>query len=62
MAEAAQAPGEELAGAAEHAGEEAGGYATGGEYINHHLQFLTYGKHADGHWGFGQRSRKPLSN
>ncbi|MDT8398170.1 MAG: F0F1 ATP synthase subunit A [Pseudomonadales bacterium] len=24
---------------------------TQGEYISHHLQFLTYGKHADGHWG-----------
>ena len=25
---------------------------TQGEYIQHHLQFLTYGKHPDGHWGF----------
>ncbi|MDG2176624.1 MAG: F0F1 ATP synthase subunit A [Gammaproteobacteria bacterium] len=24
---------------------------TQGEYIQHHLQFLTYGKHPDGHWG-----------
>lgn len=56
MAEAAEVAGEELASAAEHAGEEAA-YANGGEYINHHLQFLTYGKHPEGypdagHWGF----------
>ena len=25
---------------------------TQGEYIQHHLMFLTYGKHPDGHWGF----------
>jgi len=25
---------------------------TAGEYIQHHLQNLTYGKHPDGHWGF----------
>lgn len=24
---------------------------TANEYINHHLQFLTYGKHPDGSWG-----------
>ena len=24
---------------------------TQGEYIQHHLQFLTFGKHPDGHWG-----------
>ncbi|MES2604501.1 MAG: F0F1 ATP synthase subunit A [Pseudomonadota bacterium] len=56
MAEAAQVAGEELAGAAEHAGEAAA-YASGGEYVNHHLQFLTYGKHPEGYadagqWGF----------
>lgn len=27
-------------------------YATGGEYIKHHLGFLVYGKKEDGHWGF----------
>ncbi|MDR2213331.1 MAG: F0F1 ATP synthase subunit A [Pseudomonadales bacterium] len=26
-------------------------YATGGEYVQHHLGFLTYGKYPDGHWG-----------
>jgi F-type H+-transporting ATPase subunit a len=56
MAEAAQVAGEELAGTAEHAGEEAV-YANGGEYIGHHLNFLTFGKHPEGyesagHWGF----------
>ena len=25
---------------------------TQGEYISHHLQFLTYGRHPDGHWGW----------
>jgi len=35
---------------ADHA--EAAQYATGGEYIGHHLGFLTYGKLPDGHWGF----------
>jgi len=25
---------------------------TSGEYIRHHLQNLTFGKHPDGHWGF----------
>lgn len=25
---------------------------TSGEYIKHHLQNLTFGQHADGHWGF----------
>ncbi|MBT8061275.1 MAG: F0F1 ATP synthase subunit A [Xanthomonadales bacterium] len=25
---------------------------TTGEYIQHHLQNLTFGKHPDGHWGF----------
>ena len=24
---------------------------TQGEYISHHLQFMTYGQHPDGHWG-----------
>jgi len=38
---------------AEHAESavEAQAYANGGEYISHHLGFLTYGKHPDGHWG-----------
>ena len=26
-------------------------YASGTEYVSHHLGFLTYGK-LDGHWGF----------
>ena len=26
--------------------------ATSAEYIEHHLTNLTYGQHADGHWGF----------
>lgn len=39
------------------AGAAAEGYATGGEYIKHHLGFLTYGKHPEGYaeagqWGF----------
>ena len=43
--------------AAEHAEEGAPQYATGGEYINHHLGFLTFGKHPEGYehageWGF----------
>ena len=32
-------------------GHEAVEAQTQGEYIQHHLQFLTYGKHPDGHWG-----------
>jgi F-type H+-transporting ATPase subunit a len=41
---------------AEHAAQTTAGtteaaYKTGGEYVQHHLNFLTYGKHADGHWG-----------
>ncbi len=28
------------------------GTMTSGDYINHHLTNLTYGKFADGHWGF----------
>jgi F-type H+-transporting ATPase subunit a len=32
--------------------EDAAHTQTQGEYIQHHLQFLTYGKHPDGHWGF----------
>lgn len=46
--------------AAEHVEEGAEGapqYATGGEYVQHHLGFLTYGKHPEGYehageWGF----------
>ncbi len=41
---------------AEHAGEiahEAAEHSqTQGEYIQHHLQFLTLGKNEEGHWGF----------
>ena len=32
--------------------EESAGYASGGEYVLHHLGFLTFGKTHDGHWGF----------
>ena len=32
--------------------EESAGYASGGEYVLHHLGFLTFGKSHDGHWGF----------
>ena len=28
------------------------GTLTSGSYINHHLTNLTFGQHADGHWGF----------
>lgn len=43
--------------AQEHAEEGAAQYATGGEYILHHLGFLTFGKHPEGYehageWGF----------
>ncbi len=46
--------------AAEHVeGQEEGAaqYANGGEYINHHLGLLTFGKHPEGYehageWGF----------
>lgn len=31
--------------------EHAPQYESGGEYVLHHLGFLTYGKHPDGHWG-----------
>ena len=31
--------------------EEAAVYASSGEYVEHHLGFLTFGRHADGHWG-----------
>lgn len=27
-------------------------YASGGEYVEHHLEFLTYGRLPDGSWGF----------
>lgn len=30
----------------------AAGPATSAEYIKHHLTNLTFGQHADGHWGF----------
>jgi F-type H+-transporting ATPase subunit a len=37
---------------AEHAAESTeAAYATGGEYVQHHLGFMTYGQHPDGHWG-----------
>jgi len=38
--------------AGEMAHEAAEHTQTQGEYIQHHLQFLTFGKDAEGHWGF----------
>jgi len=38
--------------AVEGAQEHAPQYATGGEYIQHHLGFLVFGKKEDGHLGF----------
>jgi len=38
--------------AAQDEGHEAELSQTQGEYIQHHLLFLTYGKHPDGEWGF----------
>lgn len=51
---------------AERAAELAEGgaqYATGGEYINHHLGFLTFGKHPEGYehageWGFAHSQQE----
>lgn len=31
---------------------------TASEYIQHHLQNLTYGKHPDGHWGFAHGAQE----
>lgn len=31
---------------------------TSQEYIKHHLQNLTFGKHADGHWGFAHTAEQ----
>jgi F-type H+-transporting ATPase subunit a len=53
--------------AAEHveagAAEGAAQYATGGEYVSHHLGFLTFGKHPDGYehageWGFAHSAEE----
>src|SRR5690606_37131754 len=38
---------QETAGAADPAV-----YESAGEYVNHHLGFLTFGQHPDGSWGF----------
>ena len=44
--------------AVEGAQEHAPQYATGGEYIQHHLGFLVFGKKEDGHLGLcPQRGR-----
>jgi len=40
--------------AVEGAQEHAPQYATGGEYIQHHLGFLVFGQKEDGHWGFAR--------
>jgi F-type H+-transporting ATPase subunit a len=37
---------------------EAQEYANGGEYIRHHLGFLTYGKTEDGHLGFAHTAEE----
>jgi len=31
--------------------------ATPAEYIGHHIQNLTYGRHPDGHWGFAHSAK-----
>ncbi len=36
----------------------AGGAQTSSEYIKHHLQNLTFGKHADGHWGLAHNAEE----
>ncbi len=41
----------ELADAA-HAAAEHGAETTAQEYITHHLSYLTFGQHPDGHWSF----------
>lgn len=63
MAEAAEA----VANAAEEAGHAADEavYANGGEYIGHHLNFLTFGKHPEGyenagHWGFAHTEEEAV--
>jgi F-type H+-transporting ATPase subunit a len=39
-------------------GAEAPAYANAGEYVRHHLGFLTYGKHPDGHWGLAHSTEE----
>ncbi len=34
------------------------GPATSSEYIKHHLTNLTFGQHADGHWGFAHNAQE----
>ena len=41
-----------------HGDEDAPQYETGGEYVKHHLGFLTYGKKEDGHWGFAHSEQE----
>src|SRR5690606_18226855 len=44
---------------AEHAADTTeAAYATGGEYVQHHLGFLTYGKKADGTWGIAHTEQE----
>ena len=33
-------------------------YANGGEYVDHHLGFLTYGRTEDGHLGFAHTAEE----
>ena len=53
MAEAAELAGDKLAGA-EHLANEGEGFATGGEYVRHHLGYLTYGKIPEGYEHSGE--------
>jgi F-type H+-transporting ATPase subunit a len=54
MAEAAEA----IESGHEESGGEEGGYATGGEYVLHHLGFLTFGKTHEGHLGFAHSEQE----
>ena len=38
----------------------ASGTLTSSEYIKHHLTNLTYGQHADGHWGFAHTAQEAI--
>lgn len=39
-------------------GADAPAYANAGEYVRHHLGFLTFGQHPDGHWGFAHSTEE----
>lgn len=42
----------------EHGAEGSGQYESGGEYVLHHLGFLTFGKKEDGHWGIAHTEQE----